>query len=84
MVVRIGYEASGEQCGPGEPPDLAAEAERRGPETVAVPDRLQDVADVHGPGGGRYRSLGRLTTDVLPGLRERAAAAPLAATGSPA
>lgn len=38
---------------------------------------------VHGPGGDQHRFLDQFTTDVLPGLRERAAAAPLAATGSP-
>lgn len=38
---------------------------------------------LHGPGGDQHRFLDQFTTDVLPGLRERAAAAPLAVTGSP-
>lgn len=39
---------------------------------------------VHGPGGDQHRFLDQFTTDVLPGLRERAAATDLTAIGSPA
>jgi coenzyme F420-dependent glucose-6-phosphate dehydrogenase len=40
---------------------------------------------LHGPGGDQRRFLEQFTTDVLPALRERAAATPvLTTTGSPA
>lgn len=38
----------------------------------------------HGPGGDRRRFLGQFTTDVLPGLRERAGHSALTTTGSSA
>jgi coenzyme F420-dependent glucose-6-phosphate dehydrogenase len=37
---------------------------------------------LHGPGGDQHRFLDQLTIDVLPGLRERAAAARSTLTGS--
>jgi coenzyme F420-dependent glucose-6-phosphate dehydrogenase len=37
---------------------------------------------LHGPGGDQHRFLDQFTTDVLPGLRERAAAAGSTLTGS--